>query len=70
MVAVTRDEKLADIKAHPEKHKHTFEELTQCCMSDGALDTAIMEAHAGLCGSNGGVPCDTREGPCACGAWH
>lgn len=21
-------------------------------------------------GYNGGVRCDTRKGPCACGAWH
>jgi hypothetical protein len=21
-------------------------------------------------GRNGGIPCSTRSGPCACGAWH
>jgi len=65
-------EKIADIKEHPENHKHTFDELTACCMIDGELDLSVMDAHGKYVdlGTNGGVECDTIEGPCACGAWH
>ena len=64
--------KLKDIVAHPERHKHTFQTLQQCCMVDGALDLRVMEAHADHVdlGTNGGQRCDVVSGPCACGAWH
>lgn len=64
-------EKILDIRAHPEQHQHAdLNELTQCCLINGALDLAVMEAHEGLQGRNGGKGCDVRSGPCACGAWH
>jgi len=47
---VTRLEVLADIKAHPERHRHDFEALQRCCFVDGAFDCGIMEAHEGLPG--------------------
>jgi len=64
--------KLRDIVEHPEKHKHTFHALQQCCMIDGILDTRVMEAHSEhvSLGTNGGHRCDVVSGPCACGAWH
>ena len=67
---MTHDEKLKEIKEHPERHRHTFDGLTSCCMIGGALDISIMDAHEGLLGSNGGKKCDVVSGPCACGAWH
>jgi hypothetical protein len=65
-------EKLADIKEHPERHRHDFAALQQCCFVNGALDMRLMDAHeehASL-GSNGGRRCDVTSGPCSCGAWH
>ena len=61
-----------DIQQHPEKHKHTFDELQECCMLDDAIDSFLMDAHSRFVnlGTNGGVRCDVTSGPCACGAWH
>lgn len=67
---MTKDEKLKDIKTNPNKHKHNFDSLFVCAFVDGAIDLSIIEAHKGLLGHNGGVPCDVRNGPCSCGAWH
>jgi hypothetical protein len=68
---MTRDEKLADIREHPERHQHDFAALTLCSTVDGALDTTLVDAHSGITGrSNGGVQCDVNRGPCSCGAWH
>jgi len=69
---MTRQEKLKEIKEHPERHRHTFEVLQGCCFHDGALATQIMEAHEqhACTGRNGGRSCDVISGPCACGAWH
>jgi len=69
---MTREEKIADIKEHPERHRHTYDRLLRCCMRDGAIDTGIMQAHQDYAsvGTNGGQRCDTTEGPCSCGAWH
>lgn len=67
------EKKIADIKKHPENHKHSFGELQACCTTEeGAIDLSIMDAHSEYVdlGTNGGVRCDTTEGPCACGAWH
>jgi hypothetical protein len=65
------DRRIKDIKEHPEKHKHSFEALSQCCMVQGCFDTALMEAHSKLnMGTNGGVNCDVTSGPCSCGAFH
>lgn len=67
----TRQEKLIDIKAHPENHRHDFTSLIHCCTDDtGAVDAGLLQAHAGLLGRNGGIACDVLEGPCSCGAWH
>lgn len=70
---MTRDEKLADIKAHPERHRHSFESLQRCCTTaEGAIDLSLMEAHEthAPLGRNGGRACDVSSGPCSCGAWH
>lgn len=68
---MTAREKLDDIKKNPNNHMHTFDELTLCCMVDGAFDCMLMEAHSDIgIGDNGGVRCDVVKGPCACGAWH
>lgn len=68
---LTLDEKLKDIKQNPDKHKHyDMNGLISCSIVDGAISTAIMAAHEGLFGYNGGVPCDVQSGPCSCGAWH
>lgn len=67
---MTREEKAQDIREHPERHRHNFEDLTKCCFVDGALDLSLMQMHEQHVGRNGGVRCDVTEGPCACGAWH
>ena len=63
------EERLQDIKDHPEKHRHSWEGLQACCITDGAFNGALMVAHEGLIGSNG-ARCDVSEGPCSCGGWH
>ncbi|KKM94644.1 hypothetical protein LCGC14_1196160 [marine sediment metagenome] len=67
----TMENKLKDIQNNPENHIHkNFDALMACAFVNGAINLAIMTAHEGLCGYNGGVPCDVRSGPCSCGAWH
>lgn len=61
--------KLAEIKEHPELHRHDFWELQDCCIVNGALDSLLMEAHPEL-GRSGGQKCDVTSGPCSCGGWH
>ena len=64
---------LADIKTHPEKHRHVdLNALNRCCWLDGALDLSLIDAHSRYApqGRNGGQGCDVRRGPCSCGAWH
>jgi len=65
-------ERVEDIKQHPEKHRHDFAGLQRCCFIDGALDMMVMEAHSqhAPTGSNGSSKCDVTSGPCACGAYH
>lgn len=70
MTDMTHDDKLADIKTNPDKHRHGFLGLCTCCTIDGAISAELMDAHQGLLGYNGGTYCDVLEGPCACGAWH
>jgi hypothetical protein len=69
---MNREEKIQEIKEHPEKHKHTFDGLQACSMIGGSLDLLVIEAHQKYApiGTNGGVRCDTTSGACACGAWH
>lgn len=70
---MTIEERIKDIKTHPERHKHfNLEELTNCCMNGEAINLMLMDLHSQYVdmGTNGGVRCDVREGPCACGAWH
>jgi hypothetical protein len=64
------EDKLKDIREHPERHRHDFDALAACCVVDGALDMRLMDAHEGLSGHNGGSRCDVSRGPCSCGAWH
>ncbi len=69
---VMRERVLADIKAHPENHRHDFSDLHACCVIGGVLDSGLLDAHAthAPIGWNGGRACDVTSGPCACGAWH
>ncbi len=71
-MARTREDILKDLREHPERHSHNFEELTACCTIDGVIDVSLMEAHSQYVkfGTNSGVHCDVSSGPCACGAWH
>lgn len=66
------DDKLKDIKEHPELHRHDFPQLHACCMVGDAVDLELMEAHSRYVdlGTNGGQRCDVVSGPCGCGAWH
>lgn len=69
----TRESILADIKAHPEKHKHVdMNALDRCCFVGGALHISLIDAHGHYApqGRNGGQSCDVQRGPCSCGAWH
>lgn len=69
---MTTEERIQDIRDHPENHRHTFDRLHSCCVVDGVVNLALMEAHQKYCGlgKNGGVQCDAISGPCACGGWH
>lgn len=49
------------------KHRHTFEELLECCTINGIIDSERMDAH---CVGYNGSKCDVIKGPCSCGAWH
>lgn len=66
------EEKVNDIKEHPERHRHDFAGLQACCYVDGAMDLRVMGAHETYAsvGRNGGQSCDVTSGPCSCGAWH
>ena len=37
---------------------------------NGAIDLSRVQELEGRFGYNGGRGCDTRRGPCSCGAWH
>jgi hypothetical protein len=69
---MTSDEKRKDILEHPERHRHDFNGLTDCCTINGTVDLSLIDAHSSAAplGRNGGVACDVTSGPCACGAWH
>jgi len=66
------NKKLDNIKKHPERHNHSFIELQACCLFEGTIDSALMDAHSEYIdlGTNGGVKCDTTSGPCSCGGYH
>ena len=66
------EERIKDIKEHPENHRHAFGDMQACCTKDGVIDMSIMDAHGKYVdlGTNGGVKCDVAEGPCSCGGWH
>lgn len=66
----TAAEIIREIKEHPERHRHDFVSLQQCCMIDGALDLAVMEAHEGIYKRDGRGRHDVSSGPCSCGGWH
>jgi len=66
---MTFEEKLKNIREHPELHKHTFDDLITCSTINGVLDSTLLDAHPTL-GRNGGQKCDVISGPCSCGAWH
>lgn len=68
---MTHEDRLKEIKEHPENHRHpNTDTLMSCSMINGAISLMLLDAHAGTHGTNGGVKCDVAEGPCACGAWH
>lgn len=66
------DAVIEEIKQHPEKHVHEMNALLVCASFNGAINTAVLTAHADYLdfGTNGGVKCDVVLGPCSCGAWH
>jgi len=66
------EERIKDIKEHPGDHRHTYEKLQACCTKGGVIYMEVMDAHSKYVnlGTNGGVKCDTTEGPCSCGGWH
>jgi hypothetical protein len=67
------DLKSLDLMFHPERHQHEdLQALKDCCTVDGAIDVRLFDEHSEYVdmGTNGGVRCDVRKGPCACGAWH
>ena len=72
MAVRTRAQIFGDLRNHPERHRHGFEELIACCTVDGILDMDLIERHTYFVdlGKNGGVRCDVTSGPCSCGAWH
>lgn len=63
---MTYEERLKNIRSHPEQHLHDFLGLQACCTTNGILDLGLVEAHEGLTGRR----CDVVAGPCSCGAWH
>jgi hypothetical protein len=69
---VTKDEKLKDMREHPGRHHHTYDDLMECCIVDGYVDLYLVESHGILCNTNvrGWGTCDVIKGPCRCGAWH
>jgi len=67
------DVKLLDLMSNPASHEHeSLEELRRCCMINGAIDLSLIDKHGQYVdmGTNGGVKCDVRRGPCAYGATH
>lgn len=67
---ISVEDRLSDIKNHPEKHQHDFVGLAACCMIDGSYVLRIQSAHEGLVPQRNPRPCDVTKGPCSCGAWH
>lgn len=66
------DDRLADIRTNPDRHRHaTFDDIAACAMDPECqcVNLAIIDAHEGLMGGPTGR-CDVKEGPCACGGWH
>jgi hypothetical protein len=72
IMAKTQAQVLKDIEDHPEKHKHTFQELIDCCTINGKVWHTLMTAHAEYCniGEKNGRKCDVISGCCSCGAIH
>lgn len=62
--------KLKDLKEHPEKHHHDWNQLHACCMIDGALDLSLVDAHREFSDPRSNGSCDVVSGPCCCGGWH
>lgn len=70
---MTLEERLAEIKEHPELHHHDdLSELARCSMHENVITLMLFAAHERYAplGYNGGRRCDVRRGPCSCGAWH
>ncbi len=69
---MTRKEREKDVQEHPENHRHDFNGLISCSLTNGCIDQVLIEAHAKYVnlGVNGGIKCNVVKGACACGAWH
>ncbi len=65
---MVRQELIHDIRRHPERHRHAFDALLECCMRDGAVDLSAMEAHEGVFPDR--PRCDVASGKCSCGGSH
>ncbi len=73
MPAQTDEEFFAELQEHPDRHRHAeLAGIIACAMVDGSVSLLRFDAHSRVVdmGSNGGVRCDVRRGPCSCGAWH
>ncbi len=67
---MSTEDKISNIKMHPEMHRHSYNDLVNCCLEDGVLSSTLLQAHEQAMGRGGVLRCDVIEGPCSCGAWH
>lgn len=58
--------RLHEVRTEPEKHRHTFQTLLDCCVIDGVALIELLDAHRNVAG----LGHDVLSGPCRCGAWH
>lgn len=68
----TRESVIKDLQKNPESHRHTREELDECCTIDGKIDLVLVGAHREFVnlGIRNGIRCDVIGGGCACGKYH
>lgn len=64
-------ERIQDIRQHPERHRHTFDELIVCAKGPAGfgIDAIVVDGHEGTVGMPTSK-CDIISGLCACGATH
>ena len=68
---VSNLERIVEIKARPDLHRHDYPGLIACCtLADGAVSLELMDLHCGTVPTRNPGGCDVLAGPCCCGAWH